>query len=102
MLKLNPYDPCDYIELNNHLNEYGIYFEFDLFNQVYLYLDTNKLGKLTFRRGRPPKISENTRKAALQMKEDGLSVRQIAKNLSISVGSVSGITSSSSKKNNNH
>ena len=84
-------DDCE--ELNRLLNKYGVHFEHDLFERPYVLIDyqTYESGILKTG-GRPKKIPEKTRNKAITLKNEGMTVRDIAALLSISIGSVSSIT----------
>ena len=83
-------------ELNSLLNTYGIHLEMDLFEHVYMIIDHNLLLQSHSQSGRPQAITPEVIEKARSLKQAGKSVRQIAKELSISIGSVSKITRSTS------
>ena len=83
-------------ELNSLLNTYGIHLEMDLFEHVYMIIDHNLLRQSHSQSGRPQAITPEVIEKARSLKQAGKSVRQIAKELSISIGSVSKITRSTS------
>lgn len=84
--------PEDVLTLNRLLNPFGIHFEYDLMNHIYLLVDENALKLLKAAGGRPRKISPETREKARRLKAEGMSVRRIAEKLSLSIGTVSNIT----------
>jgi len=90
--RYNPGDPSDRDALNHYLNAFGIHFETDLFNQTYVLIDHHILRSVSSSGGRPPRITDDIRYQAYQMKCDGMTVREIAAALSISIGSVSSFT----------
>lgn len=87
-------DPSALAELNQMTNQYGIHFEQNLFDRPYVLIDCVVFQKIQKHGngGRPEKITENIRLKAKKLKASGMSVRQIASILSISIGSVSAIT----------
>lgn len=84
-------DDCE--ELNRLLNKFGVHIEHDLFDRPYVLIDyqTYKSGVIQTG-GRPKKISKETRNKAIILKKKGMTVRDIAIRLGISIGSVSSIT----------
>jgi DNA-binding NarL/FixJ family response regulator len=91
--------PEDVSRLNKQLNQYGIHFEYDLFDRVFLIIDNYELQKIPSAEEKSRKISEKTREEVLRLKAEGATVRQIADKLSISIGSVSNITKESLSSN---
>ncbi len=91
-------DPEECAELNGILNDFGIHVEQDLFNNPYILLDPRQMRSLSSHGGRPPRITEETRKKACALKAEGHTVRQISAELGISIGSVSAVTKSFNHK----
>lgn len=83
-------------ELNRLLNKHGIHIEQNLLDQPYVIIDYKALRTLSTAGGRPPKISDALRKQVVKMKREGATVRMIANELGISIGSVSEITKKTS------
>lgn len=92
ILKYDPDDHSDRLKLAE-LEKYGIYLECDLFDHASIVIDTVKF-RDSFRNStsRTRKIDDLIRIRAKQMKEEGMTIRQIATELSISIGSASNFT----------
>lgn len=89
------YDPdvsSDRAKLARLLKEYGIYFECDLFDHAHIVIDTVKLHGSSNSIGRTCRIDDSIRARAKQMREEGMTLRQIAVELSISIGSAFNFT----------
>lgn len=87
--------PEDVSRVNKRLNQYGIHLEYDLFDRPFMIIDDHGLGRMNSVDEKPHKIPDEIRKEVLRLKAEGATVRQIAKKLSISIGSVSNITKTS-------
>lgn len=82
-------DPKDVRKLNKLLNPYGISYEIGLLNNVYVLVDTVRLSRYTRRRaGRRTVCTESARQKVFALKSDGKTVREIAVEAGISVGTV--------------
>jgi hypothetical protein len=84
-------NPDDVSRMNKLLNQYGIHFEYNLLNQLYVIVDKRMLQRNSQATAKPRKITKETRIEVLRMRAEGATVRQIAEKLSISIGSVSNI-----------
>jgi len=84
----------DIDELNRIAEGTGIRFHLDLLGRPYAIVDTRARAadRSRHRHGRTCKICKATRERAIEMKRNGATVRQIARELFISTGSVSKIT----------
>ena len=72
--------------------------QFDLTDTIHISLLTlTHWRKFPKPAGRPPKITDDTKTVVMAMRRKGMSIRKIADQLSISVGSVSKIINSESK-----
>jgi len=93
LLKFDPDDFSDRKKLTALLENHGIYFECDLFDHAHLIIDTIKLRE-SFRNssGKTRKIDDSIRAQAIRMKENGMTIRQISSELSVSIGTVFNLT----------
>ena len=84
--------PEDIEKLNRITGSRGILFDTDLFGSPYATVDMALFSSVQEVTARPRKISEELKAKAIEMKKGGATVRQIAKTLNLSIGSVSSIT----------